>query len=264
MGILFHGFFLIVTLFLFGVCVGSFMEVVRDRRSWRRSLVGRSQCAHCSQVLSWKELIPLFSHLALRGKCRSCKAVIPKQHLFAEGATGLLFVLAGVVGDSVWSVSALLLPALFLVPIVNADRASMEVPEHLSLPFAYLAFFVALLHALAIGSSVPLVSGLVLSLPFVLFWLCSKGRAMGLGDAKVAISLGLLLADPTQAVSVLLFSFWIGTIIVAGIALRLKVQGKPVASLRRARMPFVPCIALAYLLVLLTDVTVFSVVTALL
>ena len=249
----------IAAAFAVGACAGSFMDVVRSRGSWRASLRGRSRCVSCESALTWHCLIPIFSHLALRGRCASCSKKIPARHLFAEAATGSLFVLALLTGGSIWSAAALLLAALFLVPIVSEDVASMEVPERLSLPFAYLSLCFAVAFALSFGSIAPFVSGLVLAAPFALLWLCSRGRAIGLGDAKVAVAMGLLVADPVRAVSVFLFSFWIGSAGVVLYALWLLLRGRSVRVLRGMRVPFVPCMALAFVLVLTADLSVRSV-----
>ena len=249
----------LVTLFALGACAGSFMRVVQVRQSWRRSVTGRSRCSGCGKTLPWHHLVPTVSYFALRGKCPSCSAAIPPADVAAETATGALFVLAVLAGESPYDAVAVMLSALFLVPIIIEDIASMEVPEHLSLPFAYAAFAVAVFVSLHSGSAAPLVSGLVLAVPFALLWLCSRGRAMGLGDAKVAVAFGLLLADPVRALSALLFSFWIGALGVLLIALVRRVRGASVRTMRGMRVPFVPCIAAAYFLVLLTDVSVSSV-----
>ena len=100
---------------LLGLLVGSFLNVVilrlprRLEWEWKRDarellelpedyepappgiVVESSHCPHCGHKLSWYENIPLFSFLALRGKCRACKAPISWQYPFVEALTGLLF-----------------------------------------------------------------------------------------------------------------------------------------------------------------------------
>lgn len=249
---------LAVLLFFLGAIFGSYMDVVRSRRSWRRSLTGRSRCAACSRTLSFRHLIPVWSYLAAHGRCSFCSRPIPRAHLAAELVTGSLFVLAVFGGSSLFVAGAVMLSALFVVPIVIADIESMEVPEHLSRPFALLTFTVAASLSWSFWSAVPLLSGFLFALPFALLWSLSGGRAMGLGDAKVAISFGFLLAEPVSVLSAFFLSFWVGTVGIGILALSRMLRGKPHGLSRGLHVPFVPCIAIAFFFVLITDSSLFT------
>lgn len=130
-------------LFLLGAAVGSFMEVVRTRKSWRRSLTGRSQCGACGRQLVWYELVPVLSYLTLRGRCPSCASRIPVFHLCSELLMGSLFAGSFLFAGSLYGTAAGIVSAVFLVPVLLADIEQMEVPEHLSLPFAAVALGIA-------------------------------------------------------------------------------------------------------------------------
>ncbi|MEK7611712.1 MAG: prepilin peptidase [Patescibacteria group bacterium] len=78
-------------LFLLGLCVGSFLNVVIDRLSREESLGGRSYCENCQKSLAWFELLPVLSWFWLRGKCRRCKSNISFYYPLVELLTGLLF-----------------------------------------------------------------------------------------------------------------------------------------------------------------------------
>lgn len=78
--------------FVFGLAVGSFVNVVSLRLPKKGSLFGWSRCPKCNHKLSWKDLIPVFSFLFLGGKCRYCKKSISQQYALVEIATGLLAV----------------------------------------------------------------------------------------------------------------------------------------------------------------------------
>src|SRR5689334_3916871 len=81
-------------LFLIGLCIGSFLNVVIFRTHAERSVVrGRSRCMVCEVALGPTDLIPLVSYVALRGRCRSCGTAISWQYPAVELATGLLFLL---------------------------------------------------------------------------------------------------------------------------------------------------------------------------
>ena len=79
--------------FIFGLCIGSFLNCVIYRMEEGKSLKGRSFCPHCKHNLSWLDLFPVFSWLFLGGKCRYCKKKISWQYPIVELATGILFVL---------------------------------------------------------------------------------------------------------------------------------------------------------------------------
>ena len=86
-----------IFLFLFGIAIGSFLNVVIFRYDPDKKLFsgigGRSHCMSCRKTLRWFELIPLFSFLIQFGRCRSCKARLSFQYPLLELITGLIFVL---------------------------------------------------------------------------------------------------------------------------------------------------------------------------
>ena len=247
--------------FLLGACAGSFLDVVRIRSSWKKSVRGRSKCMDCKKALCWYELLPVASYVVLWGRCSYCKKSIPVYHLLAEVLMGSLFVLSFlyfVFGGPLYISGIVVISALFLVPIVVQDIERMEVPEHISLVFAYVAFVIGLL----IGGVSAVLGGVLLALPFFLIWFCSGGKAMGLGDAKVAISLGFLLPSLLGVLSVFLFTFWIGVFgLVLYVCYRLVSVGS--FSVRRdMHMPLVPSMVAAYFLVLFTGVSFVDVLYA--
>ncbi|MBP8961215.1 prepilin peptidase, partial [Patescibacteria group bacterium] len=90
--ILFLPYFLI---FLFGLFVGSFLNVVADRSCRGEGfLSGRSYCEFCKTVLKVADLVPVFSFLASFGVCRYCKKKLSIAYPLSEVLTGLMFVLA--------------------------------------------------------------------------------------------------------------------------------------------------------------------------
>jgi len=85
----------ILLIFLFallGLVVGSFLNVCIDRLPQNESIVNPpSHCPVCQHRLAVKDLIPLFSYLRLRGRCRYCQAAIPRRLFWVELATSLIF-----------------------------------------------------------------------------------------------------------------------------------------------------------------------------
>lgn len=84
-----------VFVFLFGLCIGSFSNVLIYRIPLGLNFAkGSSFCPKCEHELKWYDLFPLFSFLFLGGKCRYCKAKISPQYPIVEGVTGLLYLAA--------------------------------------------------------------------------------------------------------------------------------------------------------------------------
>ncbi len=83
-----------IVVFIFGLIVGSFLNCIIYRLQTDESfLKGRSFCPNCKHTLSWQDLIPIFSFIILKGKCRYCQNKISLQYPLVELATGILFIL---------------------------------------------------------------------------------------------------------------------------------------------------------------------------
>lgn len=83
--------------FLLGLSIGSFLNALEYRLDKKGlNMMQRSMCPKCKHVLSWKDLIPLFSFLFLKGRCRYCKKKISWQYPIIEFLTGSLFVITGI------------------------------------------------------------------------------------------------------------------------------------------------------------------------
>ena len=81
-------------IFIFGLCIGSFLNCVIYRLEKDQSFIsGRSFCPSCNHVLNWQDLIPVLSFIFLKGRCRYCKEPISVQYPAVEILTGLIFLL---------------------------------------------------------------------------------------------------------------------------------------------------------------------------
>src|SRR4030042_6807359 len=82
-------------IFILGLCVGSFLNVVIFRlKEGRNFIKGRSICPKCKHKLAWHDNIPLLSYILLKGKCRHCGKKISMQYPAVELAAGVLFLIA--------------------------------------------------------------------------------------------------------------------------------------------------------------------------
>ncbi|HEU0080678.1 MAG TPA: prepilin peptidase [Candidatus Paceibacterota bacterium] len=255
--LVFPAILVLSALFVFGLLVGSFLNVVILRFNTGMSIArGRSGCFSCGKELGWRELIPLASFLAQRGKCKGCGSKISWQYPLVELSTGLCFVAAYARSDA--PVEFLLWAALlcFYVVIFAYDLRHKIIPDF----FSYGAALIALgIIFLGIGPSIgpglhPLDFGLrILSGPlFFLFfwslWSFSRGRWMGLGDGKLALSMGWALGLG-QGLSAFLLSFWIGAAATLAIMALQRVFRRSASLGMGSQVPFGPFMLVAFLIV---------------
>ena len=226
---------------LLGALVGSFLATVLVRWPQGRSaLAGRSRCDACERPLRAFELIPIFSYLLARGRCRRCGAPIAPEHLAVEVAAALLgavafFALAGVTGPvaAVFGWWLLLLAAL--------DVEHHWLPDRLTLPLIPAGLLVAWL-----GIGPPLQDRLIgAAAGFVALWGIAAGyralrgrEGLGEGDPKLLAGIGAWLG--WQALPFVLLSA--GLLGLAAVALSI-ARGRQVAA--TDRLPLGTLMALA-------------------
>src|SRR3990167_4862407 len=179
-------------LLFFGACIGSFIAVINNRyNTGLPFLKGRSICFSCNTELKSRDLIPIFSFIFLKGKCRYCQSKIPKETFIIEILMGILTILAA-----------------FKVGILGSNFKFIIFNFQLIFNFSILiSIFYIILNANSITHS--FVAGLVLALPFLLIFLISKGTWFGFGDVKYILVLGFFLGL-AQGLSAVILSFWIG------------------------------------------------------
>jgi prepilin signal peptidase PulO-like enzyme (type II secretory pathway) len=205
-------------IFLFGLAIGSFLNCIIYRLEKKQSfLKGRSYCPHCKHILSWQDLIPVFSFLILRGKCRYCGKRISFQYPLVELATALLFmaVLNYESGIMNYEFLFLILNSSFLILIFVYDLKHYIIPDRIIYP----AIIIAFLYNLILNSQFIIhnsISAFGAAGFFLFIVLVSRGKWMGVGDIKLAFLIGLLLGWP-DILLVLFLAFLIGAIIGLGL-----------------------------------------------
>jgi prepilin signal peptidase PulO-like enzyme (type II secretory pathway) len=200
-------------IFILGACIGSFLNVVIYRLPRRRkffNLNQRSKCPRCRRTLVWYELIPIFSYIFLRGRCRRCHKPIGVQYLLVEFIVAGLFVimfqkfglsfntLIGMIGSA----------GLLTLAIIDGQRKI--VPDEVSLPV--IAILAAMQFASQPHAWVSLILGMILGVGwFGLQWLVSKGKWVGSGDIRIGAILGIFLGLAQTALA-LFGAYILGTI----------------------------------------------------
>lgn len=225
----------------FGLIFGSFANVLILRHG-TRSLDGRSSCPHCGKTLSWHELIPVFSWLALRGKCASCRMPISIQYPAVELAAGLSFLVLGLAPLPFLAKLIACAIVILLIAIFVYDLYHMLMPDRWVWSFDALALVSSLylLYPYApAGEWLPyawlLAAGPLVALPLFLMWYVSHGAWMGFGDVKFALGIGWLLGAGYGYLA-LMYSFVIGAIVGVAILIPLTHIVKMLASLGITRL----------------------------
>lgn len=223
-------------LFVLGACVGSFLNVVVLRFGYRERAGERSACMACGKTLTARDLVPLFSYLALRGRCRHCGSSLLLQYPLVELCAGLLFVVSyAVVGSDVYGIVFVATAGFWVscLGLVVYDLRHTLVP----LPFVYGMYGFAVPALLLSPAPNALWGALVCSSFFALISIATRGKGMGIGDAYVAGAIGLFLGLEAGVVASVL-AVWGGALV--GIAL---MVARSHVTLK-TEIPFAPFLAL--------------------
>lgn len=225
---------------IFGLVFGSFYNVVGLRVPKKESIVTPpSHCVSCNRRLTAIDLVPVFSYLFLRGKCRTCGAKVSPIYAFTETVTALLFAFATWQLGLTWELAVALLFISLLVIINVSDIAYMLIPNKILLFFLPLLVVGRVLSPLEPWWDAFLGAALGFGV-LLLIAVVSKG-GMGGGDIKLFFLIGLVLGT-IQTLLTLFLASVIG-MIVGIIVLKVRGQG------RKTPVPFGPSIAIAAIIV---------------
>jgi len=217
--------------FLFGISVGSFLNVLIYRIPNEMSInFPPSQCTSCGHKLKWYHNIPLLSWLALGGKCAFCKDKISAQYPIVELINGLIWLAIYAKIGLVWYLPFVMLSFSMLLALTMIDFKYYAVPDNLNIAALIFAliqpdFFHAIIDALLAGGGFYLIG-------FIVSKLANK-EALGEADIIVAATMAALLGFPL---------FFIAMFISALLAIL------PSLFAKDTKVPFVPFLALATLI----------------
>jgi leader peptidase (prepilin peptidase)/N-methyltransferase len=231
--------------FISGLFFGSFFNLVSDRLPKGRKIIrGRSICDHCKKTLQLKDLVPVFSFLRYRGKCRRCKKKLSWYYPFSEILTGVVFVgavyLSGIFYviniNTVLNLTYYLVIGGFYITILLTDLKYKLIPNKVVYPaiifnlfyfivrtiifyilsynrFSNNAFGVYLLEVGLLKMQlfnvikslvITIVSSGAISLFFAFLVWITKGRGMGGGDIKLGFLIGLFNGFPFNVLAIFL------------------------------------------------------------
>lgn len=251
--------------FVFGLLIGSFLNVVilrlpaRLDHDWRHQcqdlleiehlepaskppdiLWGRSRCPKCGHGIRAHENVPLLSYLFLRGKCSACDEKISLRYPLIELSTAVLFLAtAWHFGPGEQFVAAIILTG-FLIALTGIDTDHQLLPDNLTLPLLWAGLLLSLFDVFVdpVSSIIGAISGyLVLWLIYHLFRLLTGKEGMGYGDFKLLAALGAWLGWQILPLVVLLASVVGAVVGVALLAMKRHQKDQP--------LPFGPFIAAA-------------------
>ncbi len=266
---------IIAGLTILGLCMGSFVNALVYRLHWQEThskqpknkqkkysiTNGRSICPSCGHQLASKDLIPVFSWILLGGKCRYCRKPISIQYPLVELMTAALFIFSYVywpenlsIIDNITGFIVWLVCLVGFMALIVYDLRYFILPNRIIFPLMAVALAglsAELLMDFDIDLLVAAFWGAVIGggLFYLLFEL-SKGRWIGGGDVKLGFLLGILVGGPLNALLMLFFASFLGTL-----------YSLPMIFTRKAgttsKIPFGPFLIIAAIIVQLfaSDIT---------
>lgn len=237
--------FITAFVLVFGLSVGSFLNVLVDRLPRNESVLkGRSHCEFCKKKLDPLDLIPLFSFLFLRGCCRFCRKPLSWYYPFVELITGMLFLLTFFYVSSNFhsnfnfqfsgfiELPYYLFITSLLIVIFFTDLKYGIIPDKIVYSGIVISFIYSILNTQYLILN-HLLSGIGAFLFFLVLFVVTRGRGMGLGDVKFAFLQGLLLGFPK-----IIVGFYTAFLTGAVVAIILVIWGKK--RFRGGTIPFGP------------------------
>ena len=253
---------LLTWLGLVGLSFGSFVNALVWRIHTKKNFVSeRSICIHCKHVLAWYDLIPIFSWLSLRGRCRYCKKPIEDSPV-VEATAAILFAASyywwpldlGSAAEYV-ALGFWLVQLVGLIALVVYDFRWLLLPNKILLPMTGLAVAQRIFEAVVVTQTPEPIKEMILgSLAgggvFYLLYQVSAGRWIGGGDVKLGFYMGLLLG-PLKVGLAIMVGFYSASIILLPLMVLKKVG-------RKSKIPFGPFLIAGLVALTLFSATIIS------
>jgi leader peptidase (prepilin peptidase)/N-methyltransferase len=247
---------LIIIFAILGLAVGSFLNVCIDRLPQNKSIAfPPSHCEACQHKLAAKDLIPVFSYLRLRGRCRYCQASVPRRLFWVELATGIIFALLAWHYELTPALGIMIFYACLFIVISVIDLEHGLILNKVVYPSLVVALLLALVPQpwltqwIITGIANAAIGGAIGFALFLLIAVISRG-GMGWGDVKLAGLIGLVTGFPLVFLSIIM-----GAILGGIVAVALVISKK---RERRQTVPFGPFLAAAAMITLLWGSNILS------
>ena len=248
--------------FVLGTFVGSFLNVCIWRLPRAESLIlPPSHCIYCNARIEWWENIPLFSFIALKGRCRYCNRKIPSRYFVVELLTGLIYgVLAFKYGLSLnLGIWLILVSALVVVAFIDLEHRLIL--DRITYPgmAAGIVASLAIFPRGPINSIFSSILGLVCGGGILLILAVATRGGMGVGDVKLGAMVGAFLGWRLVLLALFLASFSgaiVGTILI--LARLPKTRSLKEAWRKGRQIPFGPYIALGTLIAILSGEAILN------
>ena len=195
---------------VFGLCIGSFLNVVIYRLPLGQSLATPpSRCRKCGYSLRWFDNIPVLSWAFLRGRCRKCGIPVSWQYPVVELVTGALFVLVVWLTPPGPLLASRLLLVCALIALFGIDLEHQILPNVITLPGIVIGLMLSVIAPPGIKDAAigVLVGGGLLYAIAGAYYLWRREEGMGMGDVKMLAMLGAFLGWKAVLVTVILASF---------------------------------------------------------
>jgi leader peptidase (prepilin peptidase)/N-methyltransferase len=202
-------------IFVYGICIGSFLNVVILRLPRNESLVkSSSHCFSCGAKIKFYDNIPLISWLVLRGKCRNCGAKISAQYPIVEGLNGIMYIVSfAVFGISYKAIIyCLFFSLLIVIGVMDWNTLEIDVRTLIGIVILVVPSIIFNVDDLTIPQRI--VGGLSISVPFFIIGELSgmyikkkigeKVRGIELGDTLLMLCTGLLVGTKIVCLSAFL------------------------------------------------------------
>ncbi len=226
------------TIFAFGCCIGSFLNVVIYRLPLQRSIIyPRSRCLKCKSTINWFDNIPIFSWLILKGECRFCKNKISLQYPLIESLTGILFFLnfyskpsifEAVPKEFVLIMGCILSSLLILLSVF--DYKYFWLPSLLTVSGIFLGLINALIFDFFIDfnnfiyfkhSLLGSIFGYLIFKSLSVFGeIIFKKPVLGSGDSKLASMIGAWLGIKGMLITIWLAFYMAGIFVICGLVIK--------------------------------------------
>lgn len=244
-------FILYVIVFLYGITIGSFLNVCIYRIPKKESVVTvGSHCMSCNHKLSWVDLFPLFSWLLLRGRCRYCGGKISTQYPLVEAFNGIMYVL--IFACTGWNMDGvcycIMASALLVISVIDFRTMKIPVALEVAILVSGLGHLVLHLDDWAYYVIGFIAVGLFLLLCALVFRAVTGKSGLGLGDVELMACAGLCIGWAHGLLAILI-----------GCLVAILIEGiRIVATKKKGKFAFGPYLSVGIMFALFFGDTLYA------